>query len=96
MRAPTASDTVRHRPTPSDTFQFLPIPSGSLVQVMVFVHARSDTVRTARALLDLARKENTADVFVPNYDEFPTYQLKVKEVGKSKSPEVRGLFAGGF
>ena len=50
-------------------------------QVMVFVHARSDTVRTARALLELARKEGTAEELLPKYDEIPTFQLKVKEVG---------------
>jgi hypothetical protein len=48
---------------------------------MVFVHARSDTVRTARALLELARKEGTAEELLPKYDEIPTFQLKVKEVG---------------
>jgi hypothetical protein len=33
-----------------------------LYQVMVFVHARKDTVRTAQALLELATKEGCMDV----------------------------------
>lgn len=65
-------------------------------QVMVFVHARNDTVRTARALLEMANKNGTIEEFRPNLEEHPRYALSQKEVNKSKSSEVREFFAGGF
>ena len=65
-------------------------------QVMVFVHARNDTVKTARALMERARTDQQVEEFVPNYEEHPRYQLLIKELTKAKSHEVRELFAGGF
>ena len=65
-------------------------------QVMVFVHARNDTVRTARALLERARELNDAEAFLPDLEAIPQYKLYAKEVGKAKSNEVKELFGGGF
>ena len=64
-------------------------------QVMVFVHARNDTVRTARAMLEKARKQNEALEWLPP-DDHPKMHLYTKEVNKSRSTEVRELFAGGY
>ena len=65
-------------------------------QVMVFVHARNDTVRTARSLLERARGLEQGELFLPTPEEHPRMALMVKEVGKSKSSEVKELFGGGF
>ena len=65
-------------------------------QVMVFVHARNDTVRTARALLERARELNDAEEFLPDLEANPQYKLYAKEVAKAKSNEVKELYAGGF
>ena len=65
-------------------------------QVMVFVHARNDTIRTARGLLELAKKKAEEAEFKPNPDLHPRGQLMVREVMKSKSGEVRDFFNGGF
>jgi len=65
-------------------------------QVMVFVHARNDTVKTARALLERAKKLGEEAEFVGPAMEHPRYGLLAKEVTKAKSSEVKELFAGGF
>ncbi|KAL1514923.1 hypothetical protein AB1Y20_004002 [Prymnesium parvum] len=64
-------------------------------QVMVFVHARNETVRTARAMLEKARAGGEALEWLPS-DDTPRLRLQAKEVAKSRSAEVRELFDGGF
>jgi activating signal cointegrator complex subunit 3 len=62
-------------------------------QVMVFVHSRKDTAKTARTLIEFAEKEGTASVF--EHNEHDHAHLK-QQIDKSKNKEVRELFAGGF
>ena len=62
---------------------------------MVFVHARSDTVKTARQLLERAKKEGTAGEWLPKPDH-PRLGILQRDVQKSRSAEVKELFAGGL
>ncbi|GAA97792.1 hypothetical protein E5Q_04471, partial [Mixia osmundae IAM 14324] len=63
-------------------------------QVMVFVHARKDTVKTAEMLREQASSEGLADLFdaadLPRYDGFK------REVGASRNRELKELFSHGF
>ncbi|KAI8920167.1 Sec63 Brl domain-containing protein [Powellomyces hirtus] len=63
-------------------------------QVMVFVHSRKDTVKTAMMLRDEALSENALGLFDTSQD--PQHGLAVKEVQKSRNKELRELFATGF
>ncbi|KAI8820753.1 Sec63 Brl domain-containing protein [Fimicolochytrium jonesii] len=63
-------------------------------QVMVFVHSRKDTVKTAMMLRDEALNENSLGIF--DTTENPQYGLVLKEVQKSRNKELRELFATGF
>jgi activating signal cointegrator complex subunit 3 len=68
-------------------------------QVMVFVHARKDTVRTAQAIRDFATKDGCHDDFscaLPDNPNQAAYELFGKQVSKSKNAELRELFASGF
>lgn len=62
-------------------------------QVMVFVHSRKDTVRTAMMLRDEALNENALGIFE---SQNPQHGLAVKEVQKSRNKELKELFASGF
>ncbi|XP_035210499.1 activating signal cointegrator 1 complex subunit 3-like, partial [Stegodyphus dumicola] len=64
-------------------------------QVMVFVHARNATVKTATVLKDLAIKYNQTHLFIEqkNSSEFGAAQ---KCVLKSRNKELRQLFECGF
>ncbi|KAI8815177.1 Sec63 Brl domain-containing protein [Cladochytrium replicatum] len=63
-------------------------------QVMVFVHSRKETVKTAQFLKDEASKEGQLGIFDPQYDE--QYSFAAKEVNKSRNKELRELFPFGF
>lgn len=63
-------------------------------QIMVFVHSRKDTAKTARTLLEFAERENTAGVF--DTSEHQHFGVQQRIVEKSKNKELRELFAGGF
>ncbi|KAL3916628.1 MAG: hypothetical protein SGPRY_006736, partial [Prymnesium sp.] len=65
------------------------------LQVMVFVHARNDTVRTARAMVEKAGKQGELLEWLPP-DDHPRLHLGQKDVGKSRSAEVRELFERGY
>uniref|UniRef100_A0A1D1YQG8 RNA helicase n=1 Tax=Anthurium amnicola TaxID=1678845 RepID=A0A1D1YQG8_9ARAE len=62
-------------------------------QVMVFVHARKDTGRTARMLTEFAQKEEQIDLF--RNDEHPQFHLIKREVNKSRNKELVQLFEFG-
>ncbi|RKP34950.1 Sec63 Brl domain-containing protein, partial [Dimargaris cristalligena] len=63
-------------------------------QVMVFVHARKETVKTAQYLRNKATEEGTiTDFEAVDHPQFGLYQ---KEVGKSNNRELRELFSFGF
>lgn len=63
-------------------------------QVMVFVHARKETVKSALALKDMAQTEGALDDFSCQGQE--RWQMFRREVGTSRNKEMRELFDHGF
>ncbi|GIL81339.1 hypothetical protein Vretifemale_10405, partial [Volvox reticuliferus] len=63
-------------------------------QVMVFVHSRKDTGKTARVLADLAAK--SGDTGLLDTREHEKYGLFAKDVRKSRNREMAELFDLGF
>ncbi|KAI5119901.1 hypothetical protein M0805_003705 [Coniferiporia weirii] len=63
-------------------------------QVMVFVHARKETVKTALALKESALAEGAIDDF--SCEGHETWGLFRREVGESRNKEMRQLFDHGF
>jgi len=63
-------------------------------QVMVFVHSRKDTVKTAQMLLEKAQEEAVQDLFDPTGHE--GYSNAVRDVKQSKGREIRELVAKGM
>ena len=63
-------------------------------QVMVFVHSRKDTVKTARQLLEMAQEQGLQDLFDPTGHE--GYGNAVRDVKQSKGREIRELVAKGM
>ena len=63
-------------------------------QVMVFVHARKETVKTAQEIRQESASCNEGDLF--SIKEDPQYHLYAKEVQKSKNKELRELFDYGL
>uniref|UniRef100_A0A8C5LGL3 Activating signal cointegrator 1 complex subunit 3 n=1 Tax=Jaculus jaculus TaxID=51337 RepID=A0A8C5LGL3_JACJA len=63
-------------------------------QVMVFVHARNATVRTAMSLIERAKNSGQISCFLPN--QGPEYGHAEKQVQKSRNKQVRELFPDGF
>ncbi|KAG4305915.1 hypothetical protein PORY_000825 [Pneumocystis oryctolagi] len=58
-------------------------------QVMVFTHARKETIKTARALLNSALNDGYEDLFNPsNHIQYPFFK---KDISKSKNKEMRDL-----
>jgi len=62
---------------------------------MIFVHARAETGRTARALLEVARAAGEIGEWAPP-DDHPKLGHAERDVAKSRNAEVRSLFGGGF
>lgn len=63
-------------------------------QVLVFVHARKDTVRTARTLSEMAATEGLYDLFSgTGHESYDSVKLKVI---RSKNKELKELFEKGF
>ncbi len=65
-------------------------------QVMVFVHSRQGTVKTAQLLLEIARTKGTAEIFETKGDDSARFMVLQKEVAKSRNRELKELFAQGF
>lgn len=63
-------------------------------QVMVFVHARKETVKTAQRLKEMAMEESSIDLF-DNHDH-PKFQLYRRDIGTSRNREMKELFDYGF
>lgn len=63
-------------------------------QVMVFVHSRKDTVKTARAFYQLAMEEDCIDLFSNQMHE--NYERGKKDMDRSKLRELRDLYQKGF
>ncbi|XP_073844201.1 activating signal cointegrator 1 complex subunit obelus [Musca autumnalis] len=64
-------------------------------QVMVFVHARNATVRTATTLRELAQQNKTSAVFLPDTTN-NNYGLAQRAIQKSRNKQLVELFAAGF
>ncbi|KAG6817216.1 hypothetical protein H0H87_011574 [Tephrocybe sp. NHM501043] len=63
-------------------------------QVMVFVHARKETVKTALALQEAALAEGSNDDF--SCEDHPQYAFFRKSIGESRNKEMKQLFDNGF
>nr|XP_032829466.1 activating signal cointegrator 1 complex subunit 3 [Petromyzon marinus] len=63
-------------------------------QVMVFVHARNATVRTAMALREMAKNNGEAGFFTP--PQSAEYGTAFKQVERSRNKPMRELFPDGF
>ncbi|BES93589.1 activating signal cointegrator 1 complex subunit [Nesidiocoris tenuis] len=63
-------------------------------QVMVFVHARNATVRTANVLLEMARNKGQMRIFQP--EDGPAFGNAARSMGKARSRELGDLFNNGF
>ncbi|XP_072409240.1 activating signal cointegrator 1 complex subunit 3 [Chiloscyllium punctatum] len=63
-------------------------------QVMVFVHARNSTVRTAMVLQEMAKNQGDIMYFLPN--QSADYGLAAKQIQKSRNKQLRELFPDGF
>ncbi|KAG0045399.1 hypothetical protein BGZ83_009400 [Gryganskiella cystojenkinii] len=63
-------------------------------QVMVFVHARKDTVKTAQMLKEKASDENELEFFDTSHD--PQHDLKKRDLARSKNREMKELYNYGF
>jgi len=63
-------------------------------QVMVFVHSRKDTFKTARNLFEKAMEKQCIDLFDPS--NHPRYDLAVRDMKQSKGRELRELLPKGM
>ncbi|KAF9357866.1 hypothetical protein BGX34_009192 [Mortierella sp. NVP85] len=63
-------------------------------QVMVFVHARKDTVKTAQMLKQKANDEDELIFFDTSSD--PQHELKKRDMAKSRNREMKELYQYGF
>lgn len=63
-------------------------------QVMVFVHARNATVRTAMALIEMAKNHGEACFFQP--DQGPEYGQCEKQIQRSRNKQMKMMFPEGF
>lgn len=63
-------------------------------QVMVFVHARKETVKTAQRLREMATEEGVLDLF--DTREHPKFQFYRRDVATSRNKEMKELFDSGF
>ena len=63
-------------------------------QVMVFVHSRKDTLKTARTLFNMAMDQQCTDLLDPSGHQ--QYDLASREMKQSKGRELRELLPKGF
>lgn len=63
-------------------------------QVMVFVHARKETVKAAQTLKEAATFDDCLDDF--SCEDHPSYGLLRREIAESRNQEMRQLFDFGF
>lgn len=63
-------------------------------QVMVFVHSRKDTVKTALSVKDMANLEENIDDF--SCQDHPMWKHFRRDIGQSKNREMKQLFDSGF
>ena len=65
-------------------------------QVMVFVHARKETVKTAQTMREMFREEAMSEVIQASADENPRKAFFKKELQSSRNREMKELFDSGF
>uniref|UniRef100_A0A3B4YF91 Activating signal cointegrator 1 complex subunit 3 n=1 Tax=Seriola lalandi dorsalis TaxID=1841481 RepID=A0A3B4YF91_SERLL len=63
-------------------------------QVMVFVHARNATVRTAMGLIEMAKNLGEITFFQP--DQGPDYGQCEKQIQRSRNKQMKEIFPEGF
>ncbi|KAJ3810639.1 Sec63-domain-containing protein [Lentinula lateritia] len=63
-------------------------------QVMVFVHARKETVKSALAIQEAALAEGSSDDF--SCEDHPQWSLFRREIAQSRNKEMKQLFDHGF
>lgn len=63
-------------------------------QVMVFVHARKETVKAAQTLKEAATADGCLDDF--SCEDHPNYGLLRRDISDSRNQEMRQLFDFGF
>ncbi|KAI8448248.1 Sec63 Brl domain-containing protein, partial [Phakopsora pachyrhizi] len=63
-------------------------------QVMVFVHARKETVKTAEMLRERAKEEGLSELFDPS--ENPRYDSFTRDLSGSKNKQMKDLAKDGF
>lgn len=63
-------------------------------QVMVFVHARKETVKAAMTLKEMAQMEGTLDDF--SCMDHPQFDVFRRSISESRNKEMRSLFDSGF
>lgn len=63
-------------------------------QVLIFTHSRADTVKTAKALRDLAIENDTVSLFVK--DNSASREILREESDAAKSPDLKDLLSYGF
>lgn len=63
-------------------------------QVMVFVHARNATVRTAMGLIEMAKNHGETCFFQP--DQGPDYGQCEKQIQRSRNKQMKEMFPEGF
>lgn len=63
-------------------------------QVMVFVHARKETVKTAEKLKEMAMAEGSTEDFDPR--THPQFDFFRREIATSRNKEMKTLFDYGF
>ena len=63
-------------------------------QVMVFVHARKETVKAAEAIREAAQNDGTLEEF--SCEDHPQFDFFRRDIGKSRNKEMKQLFDLGF
>jgi len=63
-------------------------------QVMVFVHARKETVKAAMNLREMSLLEGNSEDFV--CEDHPQWNFYRQKIGESRNKEMKQLFDGGF
>lgn len=63
-------------------------------QVMVFVHARKETVKAAMSLREMALLEGNSEDFI--CEDHPQWNFYRQKVSESRNKEMKQLFDGGF
>lgn len=63
-------------------------------QVMVFVHARKETVKTAQKLFEMAKEEAMVSFF--DTRDHPKFEFYRRDISTSRNKEMKELFENGF